>query len=141
MSVGEIPEDGFVTPYGIEGSLDDGQLTFSVLAPPPGATLDPAIAEIYPEVRGKDLFTAMMLAYGNQVTSIDANWNEGGIFSDNYNTYQTHIENGATPQEAAAATWTGKMAKKWGYTEVSKPNETANPSANNQVKFSFKKPS
>jgi hypothetical protein len=37
---------------------------------------------------------------------------------DNLAEYEKNRKQGLTPQQAAAQTWTGRQAARWGYTEV-----------------------
>jgi hypothetical protein len=57
---------------------------------------------------------------GVQVNSIRGTWIEG---TDSVNSaqYLSNLSKGMTPQQAAANTWTGRIAASQGYTNVSVP--------------------
>ncbi|MBB3761893.1 hypothetical protein [Xanthomonas arboricola] len=54
------------------------------------------------------------------MNSIRGTWIEG-TDSVNAAEYLTNIDRGMSPQRAAANTWTGRMAEKYGFTNVGVP--------------------
>ncbi|WP_373922088.1 VENN motif pre-toxin domain-containing protein [Duganella sp. Root336D2] len=87
---------------------------------------------------GTDMFASMMLRLEREkieLKGITGTWSSGG---DSVNTAQ-YLENlalGMTPEVAAANTWTGRMAARYGFTSVTVP-----PGQTGSVRFVyFKKP-
>src|SRR5262249_22316426 len=90
---------------GILGSLnEEGVLDLAIEAAP----------NITP--RGKDMFAAAMKNLGPEVTAIRTSW--GTYMPDNLNTFNRLLQEGKTFEEAARGTFTGTMAKRYGYSKV-----------------------
>lgn len=58
---------------------------------------------------------------GVQVNAIRGTWIEG-TDSVNAAEYLSNLDRGMSPQQAAANTWTGRMAARYGFTNVGVPN-------------------
>lgn len=72
-----------------------------------------------------DMFASAMQRLqreGVQVSSIRGVWIEG-TDSVNAAQYMSNIGRGMSPQQAAANTWTGRMAARYGYTNVGVPSQ------------------
>lgn len=68
--------------------------------------------------RGSVIFGHMMDAIGDQAHTIQGQWATRPGFTDNLDAFNAGIRNGLSPTEAALNTFTGKMAARYGYTEV-----------------------
>jgi hypothetical protein len=64
-------------------------------------------------VRGRTVFGRMMKAFGDRVKTIN-----GNLVDENKASYSKALAAGLAPEEAAFETWTGKMARDHGFTEV-----------------------
>ena len=109
---------------GISGRLDkNGMLFFTVEK---GANTP----------RGGQMFNEMMKACGSKVVRIQGYWSGGGKRPDNYIAFRAAISKGVSEEDAAFSTFTGKMAKKHGFTKV---KITENSSIYKLVKVEFYK--
>lgn len=68
--------------------------------------------------RGGQLFINAMEAIGHQADGIRGKWLSGGELKDNLDSFNAGIQNLLSPEEAAKHTFTGKMAARYGFTEV-----------------------
>lgn len=106
-------------PEGVHGLIvnvdKNGVLGFEIRAPQGGSSMSQAT--------GTDMFlsaTQRLQQEGVQVNSIRGTWIEG---TDSVNSaqYLSNLSKGMTPQQAAANTWTGRIAASQGYTNVGVP--------------------
>ena len=65
---------------------------------------------------GKWMFSEMMKHFGSGVSAIEGLW--VGSLSDNLAVANALSATGLALEEAAKATWTGKQAASWGFTQV-----------------------
>jgi hypothetical protein len=107
-------------PDGVSGLIvnvdSDGTLGFNIRAPSGGDPVSGA--------SGTDMFASAMQRLdqeGVQVNAIRGTWIEG---TDSVNSaeYLSNLDQGMSPQQAAANTWTGRMAARYGFTNVGVPN-------------------
>jgi len=68
------------------------------------------------------MFAEAMKTVGPEVTAIRTSW--GTKMPDNLNTFNRLLKEGKLFKEAARGTFTGKMAKRYGYSEVEIDAET-----------------
>jgi hypothetical protein len=69
--------------------------------------------------RGSEMFNNAMTHFGDKVKGVKGYWQDGGALSDNLNSFNAAVRAGASLEEAAlTGTFTGKMAAKWGFTNV-----------------------
>jgi hypothetical protein len=91
--------------YGLHAQLElDGTLSLAI-------TSDK-------DTSGRQMYDATMLAFGGNVKSILGGWVGGGDMADNYKTFVAALNAGLTAEQAAFATFAGKMAWRWGFTNV-----------------------
>jgi hypothetical protein len=65
------------------------------------------------------MFGDAMDAVGSNVRGVRGTWVSGnGGLQDNLDSFNAGIQSGLTPQEAAMNTFTGKMAARYGFTNV-----------------------
>jgi RHS repeat-associated protein len=114
--------------HGIVGFVDrNGVLGFDVFA-------NPELRETYGS--GQDMFSGLWARIRQEnveVAGIRGAWMKG-TDSVNYAQYRDGIASGLTPQQAAAATWTGQRAAERGYSEVESVTDRGN------VQAIFRKP-
>lgn len=73
---------------------------------------------------GGQMFNEALRAYGNNVKGIRGNWNGGGSLSSNFDTFVAAVQGAKpftrlhTPAQAAFETFTGKMARRAGFSKV-----------------------
>ncbi|GGL14215.1 hypothetical protein GCM10011588_30940 [Nocardia jinanensis] len=67
---------------------------------------------------GHQMFDDMWAAIGHHVRRIAGQWEPNEVLHGNLNTFDQLLQQGHSPQEAAFGTWTGKMARHLGFTEV-----------------------
>jgi hypothetical protein len=68
---------------------------------------------------GADLFTRMMLYHGDSVSRIEAYWtSHNELLKDNFDSFRSKTLELGDPQLAVWETFTGKMAKTFGYTKA-----------------------
>ena len=96
-----------ITNRGIRGDLgEDGFITFTVKK-----------ADTTP--RGGQRFNEMMAAFdSSKVRGIRGMWSDDKDLGDNFRSYKAAIKAKMEPEEAAFETFTGKMAKRHGFTKV-----------------------
>jgi hypothetical protein len=84
---------------------------------------------------GSDMFADMMNNVGQktEIKTIVGQWSDSAGLTDNYTEYLRNVKAGMKPEVAAANTWTGRQAAKYGYTEVT-PVKTSQG-----VRFNFTK--
>jgi hypothetical protein len=106
-------------PEGIHGLIlnvdKNGILGFEIRAPQGGSSFSRA--------SGTDMFLSAMQRleqHNIQVSAIRGTW-IAGTDSVNAAQYQSNISLGMSPQQAAANTWTGRIAASQGYTNVGTP--------------------
>jgi RHS repeat-associated protein len=68
-------------------------------------------------VTGMQAFDEMMAANQGRITQIVGNWSRGEL-SSNYRAFWSAARLGMTSQQAAWHTFTGTMARRWGFTQV-----------------------
>jgi hypothetical protein len=68
--------------------------------------------------KGSAMFNEALEAFGSNVQGVRGFWRGGGELSSNFDSYQAGIRAGLTPEQAAAQTFTGKMALRAGFTHV-----------------------
>lgn len=73
---------------------------------------------------GSDMFDSFMLRARNDGVEINSIAGEWHIGTDSVNAaqYRNAIELGHSPRQAALSTWTGRMATRYGYTDVYVPD-------------------
>ena len=64
------------------------------------------------------MFREALEQFGPNVKGIRGNWIGGGDIADNFNSFKAAVQAGATPAQAAFETFTGKMARRAGFTNV-----------------------
>ena len=81
------------------------------------------------------MFADMMNNVGQktEIKTIVGQWSDSAGLTDNYTEYLRNVKAGMKPEVAAANTWTGRQAAKYGYTEVT-PVKTSQG-----VRFNFTK--
>ena len=106
-------------PEGVHGLIVNvdkhGVLGFDIRAPQGGSSMSNA--------SGTDMFLSAMQRLGQQgvqVNAVRGTWIEG-TDSVNAARYLANLNRGLTPQQAAASTWTGRMAASQGFTNVGTP--------------------
>jgi hypothetical protein len=57
-----------------------------------------------------------MEQFGPNVKGVRGTWIGGGEIADNFDAFKAALKAGATPEEAAFKTFTGKMARRSGFT-------------------------
>nr|WP_329167716.1 ricin-type beta-trefoil lectin domain protein [Streptomyces sp. NBC_01267] len=68
---------------------------------------------------GGEMFNAALAHFGDKVKGFKAYWQDGGALSDNLNSFNKAIQEGASLEEAALRnTFSGKMCQKAGFTNV-----------------------
>jgi hypothetical protein len=114
----------FGDPQGVHGLIvnvdKNGVLGFDIRAPQGGSSFSSA--------SGTDMFLSAMQRLdqeGVQVSAIRGTWVEG---TDSVNSaqYLNNLNKGMLPQQAAANTWTGRLAASQGYTNVGVPKTSFN---------------
>ncbi|WP_156440223.1 MULTISPECIES: hypothetical protein [unclassified Burkholderia] len=110
----------FGDPEGIHGLVvnvdKQGVLGFNIRSAPGGSSFSTA--------SGTDMFASAMQRLeqdGVQVNAIRGTW-ISGTDSVNAAQYASNLSKGMTPQQAAANTWTGRIAARYGFTNVGVPN-------------------
>lgn len=81
---------------------------------------------------GADMFNEAMAQFSD-VRGVRGTWIGGGDIADNFNSYKANLDT-MSPQDAAAATFTGKMAIRAGFTNITVVTDT-----NSIVKVTFTK--
>lgn len=69
----------------------------------------------------KDMFDEMMRTLksrGQEVKVIRGQWSNSPSLTSNFDEFNNNIANKMSPRKAAFNTWTGKQARKYGYTKV-----------------------
>lgn len=133
--------------YNQEGVLfryDDGVFIFEgLLTPDKTLLLDVELIRSFDgvrsSVRGKDLYKEMIGYFGvDNIDMIIGDWWSG----TNFQTYMTYREEGASKEQAAFATWSGRMARSFGFTKIQevKENDIENLSRQRSVVVKFVKP-
>ncbi|MEU9150046.1 ricin-type beta-trefoil lectin domain protein [Streptomyces sp. NPDC048417] len=98
--------DVYASGRGIVASLDsDGIMTLAIEA---GSDTP----------RGGEMFNAALAHFGDAVKGVKGYWQDGGTLIDNLDSFNAAVRGGATVEEAALATFTGKMASRAGYSTV-----------------------
>lgn len=88
-------------------------------------------------IRGAEQFRKIIDYFGlNNIRSIKGSWSYG----DNLNAFNKAIAEGATPEAAAAQTWTGQQAAKVGFTGVHVTRTYGAVGAYTKVEVSFTRP-
>lgn len=75
-----------------------------------------AIKDVPP--RGSEMFNAALAHFGDAVKGIKGYWQDGGTLSDNLDSFNAAVRGGASLEEAALSTFTGKMASRAGFSKV-----------------------
>ncbi|GGT33208.1 hypothetical protein GCM10010254_61890 [Streptomyces chromofuscus] len=65
--------------------------------------------------RGGEMFNSALAHFGGKVKGVKAYWQNGGQLSDNLNSFNAAVRNGASLEDAARATFTGKMSQRAGF--------------------------
>ncbi|SAL02599.1 hypothetical protein AWB80_08396 [Caballeronia pedi] len=107
-------------PDGVHGLLVNvdrqGVLGFDIRSPAGGSS--------FSDASGTDMFASAMQRLnqdGVSVSAIRGVWIEG-TDSVNAGQYRANLSSGMSPQQAAANTWTGRIAERYGYTNIGVPN-------------------
>jgi hypothetical protein len=69
-------------------------------------------------LRGRELFNNMISVIGHRIERIHGQWTNHRFLGDNFRSYHNGLAAGLSPVEAAANTWTGRMAIRSGYRHV-----------------------
>jgi hypothetical protein len=88
-------------------TLGSGLLRFEVVARLPDGA--------HRAVKGKDFFRAMMDHFGAKVRIIEGEWDASGGLTANIQQLNAATARGLSLDEAAALTWTGRMAAQFGF--------------------------
>ena len=67
---------------------------------------------------GGQMFSDALGAFGNNVKGVGGNWLGTGSMTSNFDSFQAATRAGATPEQAALGTFTGKMSARSGFTNV-----------------------
>lgn len=94
----------------LSSSIEKGVLTYSI-------NTKITYSNARPEWRPADAIDEMMKFYGNRVKKITVDWTVGDR-GDNSEEFRKHLKAGRTEAEAAALTWSGKQAARYGYTKI-----------------------
>ncbi|MFD6969616.1 polymorphic toxin-type HINT domain-containing protein [Streptomyces sp. NPDC059949] len=112
---------------GIEATIDrDGVLEMVVRAPQGGPR------------RGSAMITDAINAFegaGRQVNGMRGVWNGPGPLADNLNSFNAAVRGNMSPEEAVWETFTGKFARRNGFTEASIDWDSAAGSLGNHTEF------
>jgi hypothetical protein len=68
--------------------------------------------------RGSEMFNSALAHFGDGVKGVKAYWQDGGTLSDNLNSFNAAVRGGASLEDAARATFTGKMSTRAGFSSV-----------------------
>ncbi|MFC8785097.1 RICIN domain-containing protein [Streptomyces nigra] len=68
--------------------------------------------------RGGEMFNAALAHFGDKVKGVKGYWQNGGDLSDNLDSFNAAVRGGASLEEAALATFTGKMSSRAGFSKV-----------------------
>jgi len=68
--------------------------------------------------RGGAMFHEAMQAFGTNVKAVRGTWIGGGGLSSNFDSFKSALAAGKPPEEAAFSTFTGTMAKRYGFTKA-----------------------
>ncbi|MDI9831102.1 RICIN domain-containing protein [Streptomyces sp. KAU_LT] len=68
--------------------------------------------------RGGEMFNAALAHFGDKVKGVKGYWQNGGDLIDNLDSFNAAIRGGASLEEAALATFTGKMSSRAGFSKV-----------------------
>ncbi|WP_246113569.1 Hint domain-containing protein [Streptomyces montanus] len=68
--------------------------------------------------RGGEMFNAALAHFGDKVKGVKAYWQGGGELSDNLNSFNAAVRGGASFEDAARTTFTGKMSQRAGFSNV-----------------------
>lgn len=86
------------------------------------------------------MFSDAMDVVGPNVRGIRGNWHSGtGELRDNLDSFNAGIQNGLSPEEAALNTFTGKMALRHGYPNVTFENLVGRLGENTDVVAVFRR--
>ncbi|WP_328721872.1 RICIN domain-containing protein [Streptomyces sp. NBC_00247] len=83
--------------------------------------------------RGGEMFNAALAHFGDAVKGVKGYWQDGGTLIDNLDSFNAAVRGGATLEEAALATFTGKMASRAGFTRVEMVELRGMPGAYTEV--------
>lgn len=74
---------------------------------------------------GYQAFDQMVSHYGSRIKAIAGDWT---LHKDNFAEFKRNLDEGMTPEDAARNTWTGRNAKRYGFTKVTilEPTEFSN---------------
>ncbi len=75
---------------------------------------------------GHRMFDDMWMAIGHNVRRISGQWEPNQVLQGNLDTFNRLVQQGYSPDEAAFGTWTGKMARRLGFTEVTVEVDSGN---------------
>jgi hypothetical protein len=88
---------------------------------------------------GGQMFTDAVNNFGvDNINAIEGKWIRA--MPSNLNTFNDLVRSGMSPEEAAASTFTGKMAARFGFTEVTITNMAGEPGAYTNVEALFSLP-
>jgi hypothetical protein len=85
---------------------------------------------------GRDVCRIALHEFGPAVMTVRAVWLDGV----NLETNRRLVADGVAPARAAAATWTGRMALRHGFTRVEKVYAGEDPALPNYVRYNFERP-
>ena len=86
---------------------------------------------------GQEMFDGLWDAIGGDVRRIRGAWRAVPRWTANLDTFNDGIRQGLSPEQAALRTWTGKMARRKGFTEVVDINLVGTPGNYTKVQVLF----
>ncbi|MFG2457849.1 Hint domain-containing protein [Streptomyces sp. NPDC048523] len=86
---------------------------------------------------GGEMFVNAMNALAKDAEGVRGTWNSG--LRDNLDSFNAGIQNMLSPEDAARATFTGKMAVKYGFTKVEIESTVGSPGEYTAVKVVFRR--
>ncbi|MFI6448530.1 polymorphic toxin-type HINT domain-containing protein [Kitasatospora sp. NPDC050543] len=89
---------------------------------------------------GGQMFINAMEAVGHNADGVRGKWLSGGELKDNLDSFNAGIQNLLSPEDAARNTFTGKMAARYGFTEVEFEIRIGSPGEYAKVQVLFKRP-
>jgi RHS repeat-associated protein len=128
--------------HGIRGKVShDGILRFEIMSETGNPKREINGGKIGKQLEtGQDMFARMMVYYRGKIKKIEADWtNANPNMMDNYNRFNELTKNGKDQETAAFNTFTGKMAKKFGYNKFGGVIETIDRDGSHHYYVTFSK--